>query len=337
MQIKREAEFYEKLNSKRVQCKLCHHQCIIDNNKIGVCGVRKNTDGILYAETYGKFCSAALDPIEKKPLYHFYPGSSILSFGSIGCNLKCFFCQNFEISQTNILEENINFLRTYQPEKIIELCKQNNTNLVSFTYNEPLIMYEYLIDCVPELKKNHIKSVLVTNGSINKDAATELAKLINAANIDLKAFTEEFYKKNCKGSLSYVMKFIEIFYEMKVHIELTCLVIPTLNDDINEIKKMVDWIAELDKNIPLHFSRYFPRYKASQPPTDEKLLIKIYEIAKNKLQYVYLGNVGLAKYSSTYCPNCNFELITRNYYYITNKMLLDKCPNCNYKLPYFVV
>lgn len=331
--MERECLFYNKLDDKFVQCLLCHHQCKIAVNKIGVCGVRKNIDGQLFALTYGKFCSTSIDPIEKKPLYHFYPQKDILSLGSIGCNLKCFFCQNYEISQQSIDDFAFRQLSYISPEKIIQLCFDYKTNLVAFTYNEPLIMYEYLIDAVPLLKEKNIKSVLVTNGTVNETAAEELSKIVDAANIDLKSFSVDFYKNNCKGSLEYVKKFIKIFSKNNVHIELTNLIVTSLNDNISEIEDMINWIADLDTNIPLHFSKYGPRYKADMPPTNEKIMIQAYNAAKEKLNYVYLGNVGLADYGSTFCPDCGRVLISRTFYSGTNNLVNNnQCPDCDFKI-----
>lgn len=330
--MERECLFYNKLDNEKVQCVLCHHKCTISNNKIGICGVRKNIKGILYAMTFGKFCSVSNDPIEKKPLYHFYPGKSILSFGSIGCNLKCIFCQNYEISQKSIEDYLFDTLSSIDANQIIELCKKSKSDLVAFTYNEPIIMYEYLIDAVPKLKEKNIKTVLVTNGAINPEAAESLSKIVDAANIDLKAFTDEFYKKYCKGSLDYVKKFIEIFYNNKVHIELTNLVVTSLNDDMPEIIKMIEWIECINKNIPVHFSKYHPMYLADMKSTDEEFLKEIYIEARKKLNYVYIGNIGDEEYNSTICPNCNEKVIIRRYYNIRNKLKNGNCPNCNSKI-----
>jgi pyruvate formate lyase activating enzyme len=288
--MKKEAKFYIKKNDKTVKCNLCHHNCLIKPEHLGVCGIRKNIDGTLYSMTYGYFCSVAVDPIEKKPLYHFFPGSDIISLGSVGCNLKCFFCQNYDISQKKYDE--LDFMKSLSAQNIIDICNKYSTNLVAFTYNEPLIMFEYLIDVLPVLKKNKIETVLVTNGTINIEAAKLIANFISAANIDLKSFTQFFYTEYCKGNLEYVKSVIKCFYESGVHIELTNLIIPTLNDNLDDISNMINWIADISPKIPMHFSRYFPRYKSKIEPTDIELMNKAYNIAKEKLEFVYLGNVG---------------------------------------------
>lgn len=334
--MKKEAMFYIKKEDNKetniLECQLCHQNCIIKPGKLGLCGVRKNIDGILYAMTYGKFASIANDPIEKKPLYHFYPNKQILSLGSIGCNLKCFFCQNYEISQTHYTDDF--YGKFISPEEIFNVCSKNNFNMVAFTYNEPLIMYEYLFDALPYLKSKNIQTVLVSNGSIAEEAALKIVPYISAANIDLKSFNAEFYTKHCKGNIDYVKKFIKLLYNNNVHIEITNLIITELNDDFDEIKSMIDWVADLSDNIPFHFSRYYPRYKSKYETTDVNFMVKAYSYAVKKLKYVYLGNVGINKYSSTYCYECGKELINRSFYTTFNIIKTDAlCDDCNSKIP----
>ncbi|WAM32027.1 AmmeMemoRadiSam system radical SAM enzyme [Caldicellulosiruptor naganoensis] len=280
-----EARYYEKLENKKVKCKLCPHGCVILPGNTGFCRARKNVDGKLYSLNYGYISSIAFDPIEKKPLYHFYPGSSILSIGTFGCSFRCLHCQNYEISQ---LTPNVFEVDT---ERLIELAKKDKDCIgIAFTYNEPTIWFEYVLDVAKKFKEEGFKTVLVTNGYLNKEPLLELLEVIDAANIDLKAFSDEFYKKVCSGDLESVKRFIEICSK-KIHIEITTLIIPTLNDSEDEIENLAKWLSSIDDRIPLHLTRYFPRYKMNLPPTPKETLFKLREIAKRYLMYVYLGNI----------------------------------------------
>jgi len=280
-----EARYYEKLENKKVKCKLCPHRCVILPGNTGFCRARQNVDGKLYSLNYGYISSIAFDPIEKKPLYHFYPGSSILSIGTFGCSFKCLHCQNYEISQ---LSPNVFEIDT---EKLIELAKKDKDCIgIAFTYNEPTIWFEYVLDVAKRFKEEGFKTVLVTNGYLNEEPLLELLEVIDAANIDLKAFNDEFYKKVCSGDLESVKRFIEICSK-KIHIEITTLIIPTLNDSEDEIENLAKWLSSIDDRIPLHLTRYFPRYKMILPPTPKETLFKLREIAKKYLMYVYLGNI----------------------------------------------
>ncbi len=280
-----EARYYEKLEGKKVVCKLCPHGCILPQGSTGFCRARKNVDGVLYSLNYGYISSIAFDPIEKKPLYHFYPGSSILSIGTFGCSFKCLHCQNFEISQ---LTPNVFEVET---EKLIALAKKDPKCIgIAFTYNEPTIWFEYVMDVAKVFKQEGLKTVIVTNGYLNEESLYELLKVIDSANIDVKAFNDEFYKKICSGDLETVKRFVEICAK-KIHIEITTLIIPTLNDRDEEIENLAKWIASIDDRIPLHLTRYFPRYKMTLPPTPKETLMRLREVAKKYLVNVYLGNI----------------------------------------------
>lgn len=280
-----EARYYEKLESKKVKCKLCPHGCILPQGSTGFCRARKNVDGKLYSLNYGYISSIAFDPIEKKPLYHFYPGSSILSIGTFGCSFRCLHCQNFEISQ---LTPNVFEVET---EKLIALAKKDPKCIgIAFTYNEPTIWFEYVMDVAKAFKQEGLKTVLVTNGYLNEEPLNDLLEVIDSANIDVKAFNEEFYKKICSGDLESVKRFVEICAK-KIHIEITTLIIPTLNDRDEEIENLAKWIASIDDRIPLHLTRYFPRYKMTLPPTPKETLMRLREVAKKYLVNVYLGNI----------------------------------------------
>ncbi|MDO8524981.1 MAG: AmmeMemoRadiSam system radical SAM enzyme [Candidatus Omnitrophota bacterium] len=282
----REALYYEKLDHKRVQCRLCPYNCPIADDGRGTCGVRINKGGILYTEVYNKTTSIALDPVEKKPLYRYHPGEFILSLGTKGCNLHCQFCQNWHISQEiDAPTQDITSAR------IIEKAKAAGSFGIAYTYNEPFIWYEFVLDTARLAKKSGLENVLVTNGYVNIDPLEGILPYIDAMNIDLKSFDDEFYAKICKGSLRPVLEVIKRSNK-SCHIELTNLIIPTLNDSEETIKKMVDWIYKnLGADTPLHFSGYFPCYNMSLPPTPIETLRKAEKIAKEKLKYVYLGNI----------------------------------------------
>ncbi|MFA5858721.1 MAG: AmmeMemoRadiSam system radical SAM enzyme [Elusimicrobiota bacterium] len=327
----KEALFY-RYNNGELHCVLCPHNCMITAGQTGRCGVRKRTGDKLYALTYATHASLAVDPIEKKPLYHFYPGKGILSTGTYGCNFICRHCQNWEISQVKD-KHKLETIRILTGEQIVELAKQERSVGVAYTYNEPLINYEWLFEMSKLVHKAGMVNVVVTNGFINKEPLSCLAEQIDAANVDLKAFSEGFYRKICGGALKPVLNSIESMLSSGIHVELTTLLIPGHNDSAEEIVQLVNWIARLDKAIPLHFSRYFPKYKMDIPVTDEETLIRAYDIAKTRLDYVYLGNYGDDKYGNTYCPGCKALLISRVGYEIEVKGLTGKkCTSCGYEV-----
>jgi pyruvate formate lyase activating enzyme len=282
----KEALYYEKIHSKIVHCRLCPYECQIPSDGRGACGVRQNKDGILYSLVYGKTTGISLDPIEKKPLYHFHPGERILSLGSRGCNLHCDFCQNWHISQgADGPMENI------ACEEVVERAKALGSFGIAYTYNEPFIWYEFVLDTAKLAKANGLKNVLVTNGFVNIEPLNRMLPYIDAMNIDLKAFDEDFYVKVCRGRLKPVLDVIKISAKA-CHVELTNLIIPTLNDSENSVMKMVDWIySNLGPDVPLHLSRYYPCYNMSLPPTPIETLKRAERIAEEKLKYVYVGNV----------------------------------------------
>ncbi|HHU90728.1 MAG TPA: AmmeMemoRadiSam system radical SAM enzyme [Clostridiaceae bacterium] len=282
------AQYYVKKEDGLVHCLLCPHNCHIKNNKRGICRVRINIDGDLYAETYGQISSLALDPIEKKPLYNFYPGSYILSVGSYGCNFSCSFCQNNGISfgnpQTTYISPEI------LVDKAFSLKDSGNIGL-AYTYNEPFISYEYVLDCCRLIKEKKMKNVLITNGYVQNDPLLELLPYVDAMNVDLKSFSPDFYQKICNGRVEHVKDTIRLAAN-KCHVEVTCLVIPGLNDSPEEIEAMSVWLSQLSPEIPLHLTRFFPRYKMlDKESTSKTVLIKLKEIAKSHLKNVYLGNV----------------------------------------------
>ena len=280
-----EADYYEQEEAK-IRCLLCPHYCELQEDQTGVCQVRKAENNRLWATSYGQVSSIALDPIEKKPLYEYHPQSMILSLGSIGCNLSCQFCQNYQIAQ----ELNVS-TKDLSPEEAVSLAKAKNSFGIAYTYSEPLIWYEYVRDTAKLAHKKGLKNVLVTNGMINPVPLKELLPYIDAVNLDIKAFSEEFYQQICMGDFEAAKRSAEIINQSNTHLELTTLIIPDLNDDPAEIKELINWIASLDSEIPLHLSRYFPQYKLDKPPTPKETIYQAQEIAEEKLSNVYLGNI----------------------------------------------
>jgi pyruvate formate lyase activating enzyme len=288
--------------------------------------IRGNEDGILYASEYGNTIAVNIDPIEKKPLYHFKPGTLILSIGPNGCNFGCSFCQNWTISQEK------SPTRYISPENLVQLAKSKNSIGVAYTYTEPLIWFEYIYDSARLLRKSGLSVVLVSNGYINEEPARELFPLIDAANIDLKSIRPEFYSRVCKGKLPDVQRTIRLALEMGIHLELTNLLIPKLNDSDEQINELVNWIADLSPKIPLHISRYFPNYRLDNPPTTEERLAFAYETAVKKLRYVYVGNIIGLGGSDTRCHNCGAVLVKRSGYHINIiDMTNGACAACGTK------
>ncbi|OGS20332.1 MAG: AmmeMemoRadiSam system radical SAM enzyme [Elusimicrobia bacterium RIFOXYA2_FULL_39_19] len=306
----KEALYYSVIDKNRqvIQCNLCPNNCKLSPEKTGLCKARKNVSGRLYSLTYGKVSSVNLDPIEKKPLYHFYPGTEILSVGATGCNFKCLNCQNWEISQADFKEES---LRDLSSQEALEICKRYKSVGLAYTYNEPLINYEWVLETAKLFRENNLKNVLVTNGYINEQPLVNLLPYIDAANIDIKAFKNDFYKKVCGGELGSVMRTVEIMYEAGVHIELTCLLIPGQNDSENEISDFASWVSSLNCEIPVHFSRYFPRYKMKDSATSFNVMERARKTALRYLKYVYLGNITEEESSKTFCVECGNVLIER--------------------------
>lgn len=320
---------YEKtLSDGRVQCTICPRNCKLKEGQAGFCQVRKNIDGTVISTTYGYNTGLAVDPIEKKPLYHFYPGSKVLSFGTLGCNMGCQFCQNWHISKSSA-DPRIN---PASPEKIVSLAKQLGCKSVAFTYNDPVVFFEYAVDTAKLCRDNGIKTVAVTAGYINPEPRKEFFTYMDAVNIDLKGFSEHFYKKNCLAQLEPILDTIKyVKKETNCWLELTTLLIDGENDSEEEIKRECEWILkELGANVPLHFSAFHPAYKfMDKPQTKLSTLLKAYEIAKSiGLNYVYTGNVTDTKTSATYCSACKKPLILRFGYETTTENI--KKGHCNF-------
>ncbi|MCX7922478.1 MAG: AmmeMemoRadiSam system radical SAM enzyme [Clostridia bacterium] len=288
MEAAKIAMYFNKIEESKVHCYLCPHNCVIKPDGLGACRARKNIDGELYSLNYGKITSNAIDPIEKKPLYRFHPGTNILSVGTFGCNLKCSFCQNWGIAHEK--PESYDITPSELAEKAKELVEEGNIG-IAYTYNEPSIWYEFVYDTSRQLKERGLSNVLVTNGFISKEPLEDLLPYIDAMNIDVKAYTASFYHEICKGTLSNVKDTVELAAR-KCHVEVTTLVIPELNDAVEEIEEMARWLAGISPDIPLHLSRFFPNYRMQDKPvTPKETLIRAKEKAQEYLKYVYLGNV----------------------------------------------
>jgi len=315
----------------KVQCELCPKNCLIEPGQSGECRVRINLDGVLTTVVYGYPCSISIDPIEKKPLYHFLPGTPILSIATVGCNLHCKNCQNWEISQANPEEGNIPAYFC-PPEKLISLAKTKRCPSLAYTYTDPIVYYEYTYDTSKLAKENRIRNVLVTAGYINEKPWKQLLQYVDAANIDLKGITEDFYRDVCSATLKPVQQALILAKASGIHVEVTNLIIPTLNDEPEDIRKLVRWIKiNLGGETPMHFSGFFPRYKMRNlPPTSLETLETAREIAiAEGMEYVYVGNLQSKEGANTYCPGCKNLLVERSGYTILkNRLRNGYCPNC---------
>lgn len=325
-----EASYYSNIRQDIVQCFLCPRNCKIKPGKSGSCHVRRNHFGKLVSEVYGKLAAINLDPIEKKPLYHFYPGEKILSMGTAGCNFHCTFCQNYNLSQCIFPIER--GTHHFTPGELVNLALNTTHNIgVAFTYNEPSVNYEFMLESSSLAKRVGLSTVMVSNGYINSGPLSHLLKNMDAFNIDLKAFNPRFYRKYCKGRLAPVLDSLMQIADSGRHLEITNLVIPEVNDDPQEFERMCSWIAcKLSKSVVLHISRYFPVYKLKLVPTPSETMLKFYDIAKNHLDHVYLGNMTAGDHSDTFCPHCGHKLISRNAYSV-QKTGIDgtgRCEQC---------
>ena len=321
----------------KIKCLLCPHSCIIKPGETGICGVRENRNNEIAPLTYGVISGYALDPVEKKPLYHFYPGRNILSIGSFGCNLKCDFCQNYHISQ-NVVTEGAPRL---SPENLVSSAVRAEHNIgIAYTYNEPVIWYEYMTDCARLAAEKGLKNVMVTNGFINSKPLEALTEIIDAFNIDLKSFDGEFYSKYTGASLKPVLDTIRDVASSGRHLEITTLIIPRLNDSADEMKREAEWIAENAGNrVPLHISRYFPMYMRDDPPTPLETMLTLQEVASEYLDFVYTGNIsGTMSGSETLCPVCHEVLISRTGYHtiITGLTSDGRCIHCKEEVTRYV-
>lgn len=327
----KEASFYTKERDNVTNCFLCNHFCKIRDGGYGICGVRLNRGGRLYALSYGQVIAAHIDPIEKKPLFHFLPGSSAYSIACVGCNFQCGFCQNWEISQKKEADKlGLTALR-FSPERVVEEAIENKCISISYTYTEPTIYFEFAYDCAKLAKEKGLYNNFVTNGYMGKDALRAIAPYLDAANVDIKAFREDFYHKVCKASLKPVLENVSLMRELNIWVEVTTLIVPGQNDDKKELAELASFITSLDKNIPWHLSRFHPDYTfIDSQSTPLSTLEGAYEIGKEKgLRYVYIGNIYTERGENTYCPNCNKLLIERIGFSIERRKIKNgKCEYC---------
>ena len=342
-----EAVLYSKNKDKSVVCTACKLKCHIKENKAGVCGVRINRKGILYLPVYGKASAVNIDPIEKKPLYHFLPGTEIFSIGTIGCNFGCTFCQNWDLSQVArtlrrklVRDKGVRALELriskygydLPPDNILAICLQRNISSIAYTYNEPVIFFEYLYDILKLSAKEGIKNVFVSNGYETTESLDMLGDELHAMNIDLKAFTDDFYKKKCSARLQPVLDTIVEVYRRDIWLEITTLVIPDENDSEEELRDIAEFISSISPDIPWHISRFHPEFKMKDKPrTSEGKLMKAHEIGKRAgLKHVYIGNLYSPDKSHTYCPSCGEILIKRSGYrtQILKGFRRGKCTQC---------
>ncbi len=324
------AKWWEEAENGKLLCTLCPRYCTIGEGQVGFCYIRQNIEGKLYSTGYGKPIGFAIDPVEKKPLNHFLPGTEILSFGTAGCNLGCKFCQNWSISKAKL--DSIHSL-FYSPEDVVALAKKHKVPSIAFTYNDPVIFGEYVIDISKIAQEEKIKSVMVTAGYIDKNARKDVYKYIDAANVDLKAFSETFYHKLTFSHLNYVLDtLIWLKKETNIWFEITTLLIPGENDSENETKRMCAWILEnLGDDVPLHFTAFHPDFKmVNKVPTPSSTLLKARKIAlQSGIKFCYVGNIHDSVGQNTYCPKCTYKLIVRDWHTVKSCSLTNnKCPSC---------
>lgn len=329
----KEAYLYKKIKDNRVRCDLCNHRCVIENNKKGKCYVRKNIDGTLYSLVYQKLIAENSDPIEKKPLFHFMPGTTSLSVATAGCNFRCFYCQNYGISQSPLDYNKIEG-RNVSPEALVKHALANGDKSISYTYTEPTIFFEYAYDTAKIASRKGLKNIFVTNGFMTEECLSMIEPYLDAANVDLKSFSGDTYREKIGGRLKPVLDNIILMKQMGIWVEVTTLVIPGINDSNKELKKIAEFLAEIDKEIPWHLSAYYPSYKSSIPPTDIEKIETAIDIGKREgLKYVYGGNISGSRYENTFCPGCSAELIKRTGFYILSNKLKDgACPDCGKKI-----
>jgi len=341
----RKAMYYSTLDGKTVQCQLCFRRCTIPDGQRGFCTNRKNINGTLYTLIYGKPCALQIDPVEKEPLFHVLPGSSIFCIGTTGCNFRCSFCQNWQISQKSL--EEVEYVE-FSPQELVEMALDYNCTGFHFTYNEPTVFYEYMYDIARIARNRGLTVAFHSNGAMNPEPLRELLKLMDAVTVDLKSFTDEFYEyvteqavsgpfKPSSPALGSVLTTLKIIREEGVWLEIVNLVIPTLNDDVEKIREMCVWIRDnLGSDVPLHFNRFFPACKLTKlPPTPVENLEKAREIAVEVgLKYVYIGNTPGHEANSLFCPQCKHPLITRFHFTVLeNNLEKGRCRFCGYEIP----
>ena len=338
MVSKKECYLYEVKDKNYVRCNACSHRCLIKKGDVGICGVRENINGKLYLKVYERPVSLNIDPIEKKPLYHFYPGKEILSFGTVGCNFKCAFCQNWDISQISRKDFSKEFGVERQisghkkkVEDIVNMAIKENIPMIAYTYNEPAVFFEFAYDTAKLANKKGLKNVYVSNGYETKESLDMIKEYLDAINIDLKSFSGEFYNRICGAKLSRVLETIKYVYKLGIWMEITTLLIPGYNDSDDEIRKIAKFIKSLSDSIPWHISRFYPSFKMNDVlPTPLERMERAYEIGREVgLKYIYLGNIGDTDKVNTCCPECGKEIIHREFMgNIESRVKNNKCPYC---------
>jgi len=325
----REAMYWEKADGGRVHCLLCPHGCRIAESQLGLCRVRQNVEGSLRSLNYGRVSSVHWDPIEKKPLFHFHPGSLILSLGTIGCNLACSFCQNWTISQEQAGTQRM------PPEQAVRLALSEAGNIgISYTYNEPFIWYEFVIEAAQLAKEAGLKNVLVTNGYVNEGPLRQMLPYVDAMNVDIKAMSDSFYRELCRARAEPPRRTVEIAKEAGCLVEVTNLVIPNWNDSEEALTSFIDWAAGVDPEMPVHFSRYHPDYKLTEPPTPAETLLRARDLAREKLRYVYLGNLWGGNGEDTLCPGCGKVVVARRGFTVSRVSVRNgQCEFCGDPVP----
>jgi pyruvate formate lyase activating enzyme len=329
-----EAKYYKKLEYKEIECQLCPRKCKVGDRERGYCGCRENQGGTYYTLVHSYPCSANVDPIEKKPFFHFLPGTKAFSIATAGCNMNCKFCQNWEISQVRPEQVNNIYL---PPGDVVAYAQESGSRSISYTYSEPTVFYEYMLDTAIAGRKKGLKSVVVTAGYINHDPWMELIREVDAIKVDFKAFTEKYYEEICSAKLKPVMDALVDLSKSGIWYEIVYLMVPTLNDDMKNIKDMCKWmVADLGKDVPLHFTRFSPLYLLKNlPPTPVSSLEKAREIALGEgMNFVYIGNVPGHEGENTYCPKCKKVVVGRTGFTITQMNLKNgKCKFCGNPIP----
>jgi len=327
-----EAYLYKPLNEKKVKCNLCNHRCVIKNGRRGICGVRENQGGVLKTLVYGKLIASHIDPIEKKPLFHFMPGSLSYSIATVGCNFKCLFCQNADISQMPSDHNGMITGDLYAPEDVVDAAVKGNCKSIAYTYTEPTVFFEFAFDTAKLAHAKGIKNVFVTNGYMTPEALHMISPYLDAANVDLKAFTASFYKEVVKARLEPVKETLKLMKSLGIFVEVTTLLIPGLNDDKKELEKLALFIVQsLGPETPWHVSAFYPTYKLTdRPPTPVESLVMAREIGiKAGLNYVYIGNVPSEDGENTFCYKCGNLLIKRSGFYVEKNLTKDnRCTHC---------
>ncbi|RME21493.1 MAG: AmmeMemoRadiSam system radical SAM enzyme, partial [Deltaproteobacteria bacterium] len=332
----REAAHYKKLDHKRIECRLCPRHCQVADQETGWCGVRTNDGGTYYTEVFGRPVTIHNDPIEKKPLFHFKPGSLALSLSTAGCNFECQFCQNWEISQFRPEQVPARY-GFVPPEALVDAAKRRGSASIAFTYGEPVVFFEYMLATARVSKAEGVPGVMISNGYIEPEPMKQLCEVLGAVKVDFKAYSEDFYKKWCRGKLKPVLETMKLVKRRGVWLEMVHLTIPTLNDDEEQTKRLCGWVLEnLGPDVPLHFTRFHPTYKLNNlPPTPVSTLERQYRIAKDAgIHFPYVGNVPGHEGENTYCPSCGKLLIKRvGFSVLRNEVESGKCPGCNGKIP----